>query len=116
MHHPEEQAWERSDLLEEVTIANTEDLRDDKWGRSITITVRHPDLPKGVSAGTVYLPRTLSGILEATKAAVSAIVGSVETGVSETGSAALPPCCFGCTVHRATVALSRVGGDSGQRR
>jgi len=108
VHHPEEQAWERSDLYEEITVANTEDLRNVGWDSSITITVRHPDLPEGVSSGTVYLSRTLPGILQATKAAISAIVGSVEAGISEAGSAALSPRGARRSVHSARMAVPRV--------
>jgi len=112
VHTPEEQAWDRSDLFEEITIANTEDLRNVGWDSSITITVRHPHLPKGVSSGTVYLPRTLPGILEATKAAVSAIVRSVEAGISDEGSAALSPGGARRPIHSKRVAVPRVVRDS----
>lgn len=108
MHNAQEQAWDRSDLFEEITVANTADLRNDRWQSSITVTVRHPDLPSGVSAGTVYLPITLPGILQATKAAVSAIVGSVETGISEEGRASLSPSGTGRAVHSEDVAVPRV--------
>jgi len=108
MHNPEEQAWDRSDLFEEVTVANTQDFRNDRLGSSITVTVRHPHLPEGVSSGTVYLPCTLPGILKATKAAVSAILRSVEAGISEEGSASLSPRRDGRSVYCEDVAVSRM--------
>lgn len=116
MHDAEEQARYGDDILEEVTVANTEDFRNDRLGSSITITVRHPDLPEGVSQGTVYLPWSLPGVLEATKAAVSAILRSVETGISEAGRAPLSPGGNGRSVHSAAVAVPRVVRDREKRR
>jgi len=115
MHHPEEQAWDRSDLLEEITVANTEDFRNDRFRCSITVTVRHPDLPEGISSGTVYLPCTLPGILQATKAAISAIVSSVEAGVSEERSAALSPCRTRRSVYCEDVAVAGLVRGRGLR-
>lgn len=116
MHTTEEQAWDRSDLFEEITVANTEDFRNDRLGCSITVTVRHPDLPEGVSAGTVYLPITLPGILKATQAAVSAIIGSVEAGVSEERRAALSLGSDGRAFHRTRLAVPSVVPNSWERR
>lgn len=111
MHTPEEQAWDRSDLFEEITIANAEDFRNDRLHSSITITVRHPDLPEGISSGTVYVPRSLPGVLEATKAAVSAIIRHMEARVPETGGSALASRRIWDPFSGATVAQSRVVRD-----
>ena len=116
MHDAEEQARYGDDLLEEITVANTEDFRNDRLGCSITITVRHTDLPEGVSSGTVYLPCSLPGILQATKAAVSAILRSVEAGISEAGSATLSPGRNGSSVHRAPMVVPSVVRDCEKRR
>ena len=113
MHTADEQAWERSDLLEEITIANVEDLRNDGLESSITITIRHPDLPEGISAGRVYLPVSLAELLQAAGSAVSACKRSVEVGIPKAGSPTFPSVGLRRSLHSASMVVEIVGGDRG---
>jgi hypothetical protein len=116
VHNPEEQARYGDDVLEEITIANVEDFRNDRLERSIQFVIRHPDLPEGISAGCVYLPVSLPRILQASAAAISACVGSLETGVSEAGGAALPSNGVRRSVHSAGMVVAGLVRDSEVRR
>jgi hypothetical protein len=103
-----EQAWERSDLLEEITVANVEDLRPNRSLGVIQITIHHPDLSEGVSIGRVYVQGTSAQLLEASAAVISAFLGCLEVGIPEAGRTPLSSADLRSTIHRALVVVARL--------
>jgi hypothetical protein len=91
MHTPEEQAWDGGDLLEEIEVANVTDLRDMRRKCSLSITIRHPDVPEGVSLGTVYLEATPGLLLEALETHIPAFLRNLEARISASRRSSLPP-------------------------
>jgi len=98
MHTTEEQAWERDDLFQEITVANVADLRNLRRNIALSLTVRHPDIPEGVSIGTVYLQAGLRHFWEALAFELPAFLRDLEARVSEARSTALSPSGDGSTV------------------
>lgn len=105
MHTPEEQAWERSDLLEEVEVANVTDLRAMRRNCSIAITIRHPDVPEGVSIGTVYLEATPGRLLEALETHLPAFIRNLEARISVSRRSTLSPDSVWRAVYGADMAF-----------
>lgn len=115
MYDAGEQAFDRDDLFEEVTIANVADFRPVRQGCAIEVVIRHPDLSEGISIGTVYVAGTLGCVLEAVAQGVSAIIRSMEAGVPEARGATLPLADFWDTVSGPRVAKPGVV-PSGEKR
>jgi hypothetical protein len=116
MHTTEEQAWGSNDLLEEVTVANVADLRAVRRQCAITITIRHPDIPAGVSFGTFYLEGSLRRLFKALEEAIPEFVGSLETRVSEERSGAFSPTDLWGPLFSAPVGSEGVVPDSSEQR
>jgi hypothetical protein len=91
MHNSENNPWGCDDLLEEVEVANVTDLRAMRRQCSVSITIRHPDLPEGISLGTVYLEGTAGLLLEALETHIPAFLRNLEARISTTRRSALSP-------------------------
>jgi hypothetical protein len=116
MHTTDEQAGDRGDLFEEITVANVEDLRNLQRRCTLTLTIRHPDVPAGISFGTFYLATTPQRILEAIEASFPQFLRDLETGVSEAGRAALSLDRVWNPVSGAPVGSEGVVRNRGKRR
>lgn len=112
MHNADEQSGIGNDLFEEITVANVEDLRAVRRKCALSITIRHPDIPAGISFGTFYLEATPRLLFKALEASIPAFISDLETGVSEAGSATLPPLVFWDPIYGAVVAIEGVVSDS----
>lgn len=112
MHTPEEQQGSGNDLFEEITVANVEDLRAVRRNCAVSITVRHPDIPAGISFGTFYLEGTPRRLFKALEASIPDFISDLETGISEAGSATLSPVVFWHPVYGAVVAFEGLVSDS----
>lgn len=89
MFTPEEQPRDGGDLFEEITVANVADLRAMRRNTAITITLRHADLPAGISFGTFYLAAPPNRVFKALEAYLPEFLRDLEAGVPEAGSATL---------------------------
>lgn len=116
MFTPEEQPRDGGDLFEEITVANVEDLRQVRRNCALTITIRHPDIPAGISFGTFYLAATPNRVFEALEAYLPEFLRDLEIGVSEARSAALPLADFLGAIFGEGVVIEGVVFDSGERR
>lgn len=116
MFTPEEQPRDSGDLLEEVEVANVTDLRAMRRQCALTLTVRHPDVPEGISLGTFYLAATVGCVLKEIEAHFPAFLSDLETRISEPGSAALSPYRFWSPVLGAPVAGESVVRSRPKRR
>jgi hypothetical protein len=116
MHTAEEQAWGSNDLLEEVTVANVADLRTVRRQCAVSIVVRHPDIPEGVSFGTYYVEGPLRRVLETLATSVPELFSSLEAGVPETRRAALPLDSFRRAIFGAPMGGESVVSDCPEQR
>ena len=89
MHTPEEQAWDRSDLQQEIEVENVADYRAARPRGSFCIVIRHPDVSSSFSIGPFDVPGSSGSILEAIVAAIPELLRHLEVGIPEAGSAAL---------------------------
>lgn len=115
MHTTEEQSWERSDLFEEITIENVEDLRAGGQECTIEIIIRHPHLSEGISSGSVYIQASLPSVLEAIATCLSTVVGDMEARIPETWRRPFPHRCVRSSLHRAGLAFEGLVRDSEER-
>ena len=111
MHTPEEQAWERSDLQQEIEIENVEDHRTDRQRSTIEVLIRHPDLSEGISIGPWYLSGALERILEALQTNLPNLLIAMEAGIPEERRTPLSPTLFWRSVHSAGVVVEVVVSD-----
>lgn len=94
MHYPEEQAWDRDDLLEEITFQNVEDHRTGRPRATLSLVIRHPDLSAPVSIGPYDLPKGLGHILQAIEENFPRFLRAMEARVPDSRSAPLSPTDF----------------------
>lgn len=116
MHTTDEQAWDRDDLFEEITIANVEDHRADRPGAIVELFIRHPNLSERVSVGTIGVSISLDSIVETMQAIIPDIFRALEIRVPEAGRSPLPPALFWRSLHSAGVVVEIVVSDSAVRR
>jgi hypothetical protein len=116
MHTPDEQAWERGDLFEEVTVENVEADRTMRYSATITLALCHPDIPEDISLGTLYVRGTPRQLRKALASEVSAILRDLEAGISETRRASLSFTRDGSPLYRSPVASPGVVRGRGKRR
>lgn len=111
MHTPHEQAIDRDDLFEEITVANVEDHRADRPRTVITLSVSHPDLsvPFPVAAFGVY--GSLRSVLETLEANLSEVLGTMEVRVPEAGGPPLPSVGVWGPVYSARLAVALMVSD-----
>ena len=103
MHNPAEQAWDRDDLWEAITVANVADLRQAGRDCAITLSLRHPDIPEGFSHGTIYLHATPGLVWEAIETYLPSIISHMETRISDARRSTLPSGGDGRPVPRAAM-------------
>lgn len=116
MHSPEEQKVDRDDLFEEIAVANVADLRQVRRQCAVTITIRHPDIPAGISYGTFYFSATPQRVFEALEAHLPAILRNLETGVPKKRRAALPHAGVRRTVYSEAMGGEKLVRNSKVRR
>jgi hypothetical protein len=115
VHTADEQAWDRSDLQQEIEIENVEDHRADGPRATIEIVIRHPDLSEGVSIGPWDLSGPLGRILEACQEGIPPLLRAVEARVPEERRATLPPVVFWDSVLGERVVVARVVSGGGKQ-
>lgn len=91
MHTPEEQAWDRDDLFEEIAHEIDEAYLDGRSVGIIKVAVRNFDLPATVSNGIIYVQIPFPFLLQTVAAGIPDGLRDLETRVSVTGGPALPP-------------------------
>lgn len=112
MHTPDEQPWDGGDLLEEITVANVEDLRGMRRNCAVTVAIRHADVPAEISFGTIYVQAPLGHVLETLAAYLPEIVRDLETRIPSAWGASLSPTDFWDSIHGEGLAVPRVVRDS----
>lgn len=116
MHTPEEQAWDRDDLFEEVQVANVEDHRADRRRPTIEVLIRHPDLSQPIPVGPWYLSGSLERVIEACETHLPEFLCAMEARVPETRSAAFSPALFWRAIHSAGLVVEVVVSDCEDER
>lgn len=116
MFTPEEQPRDGGDLFEEVTVANVADLRAMRRNSALTITLRHADLPAGISFGTFYLATPPRLLFKALEAYLPQFLSDLEAGVPDERSPALSSLDILRAIFGEGVVVSDVVPDSEERR
>lgn len=89
MHTTDEQAWDRSDLQQEVEVENVEDHRADRPRATIDLVIRHPDVSETISLGPWELSVSLGLILQTLETSLPDLLCDLEAGVPKTRRATL---------------------------
>ena len=100
MHTPEEQAWDRDDLFQEVQVENVEDHRADRPRGTVTITLCHTDLSTALQFGPWVLHARPLDILQKIEKSLPAFLRDMEAGVPEERRSALPSNGFWSSLSR----------------
>jgi len=116
VHTPDEQAWDRSDLQQEVEVENVADYRYLRHELALTISLCHPDISDAIPIGTIYLRGTLGQLRKALAEDVSRLLSDLEVGVSKARRASLSFTGDGCPVYRSRMVVPRVVRNSRKSR
>jgi hypothetical protein len=98
MHTPEEQSWDRSDLLEEVTVQNVADYRAMRQPSTLTVIIRHPHLSEAISLGPWDLHARLGHVLKTLEEDLPPLLRALEARVPTARRAPLSPVGDGSAV------------------
>jgi len=111
VHTPEEQAWDRSDLQQEVEVENVEAHRANRPRGTISISLCHPDISSVVSLGPWELPGSPSDILEAVETHLPDLLRNMEARIPEERRTAFPPVDFWSAILGAGMAVEILVSD-----
>jgi hypothetical protein len=84
-----DQTRRSDDILETESVSDAEAIRTDKPEAAFTITVCDVDLPAFIYCGELYVQAPIQDIFDAFVSAMCGSIRHLETGISETRSAAL---------------------------
>jgi hypothetical protein len=116
VHTPDEQAWDRDDLQQEIAEQNAPSVRAMRYSCAITIAICHPDISEDIPLGTVYVRGTPQQLRETFAEDVSEILRDLEIGISETWGTPLSFSRAGRAFYRSRLAIPRVVRHSRKRR
>jgi len=116
MHTPDEQAWLRSDLQQEVEIENVEDYRADRQRGTFALVIRHPDVSSTFSVGPFDIPGSPDSILQAIIKALPELLRYLEIGIPDARRATLSSPGFWDAVYSEELVVAHMVRDRGVER
>lgn len=116
MHTPDEQAWNRSDIQQEVEVENVADYRSDRPRATIELVIRHVDVSEPISLGPWNVSGSLGSVLQTCETYLPAFLSDMEVRVPEARRATLPPNDLWRAVFSEGVAIEVVVFDSEVQR
>ena len=108
MHTPDEQAWDRDDLWDQIAREVDEAFLENRPCGIVKVTVRDFDLPARLSNGKLYVQIPFGFLLEEIEAGVPERFRDMEIRVSIAGRATLPLAGLRRAFHRSRVAIKGV--------